>query len=289
MSLLTSVIIPTYQRPGDLARCLDQLAPEAQTLPFDQYEVIVTDDEGEGSATEHLVKEHYPWARWVPAPGRGPAANRNNGARYASGEWLVFTDDDCIPQPRWLGAYADAIRETSCNILEGPTHAEGPRESLAWYAPINTEGGRLWSCNFSARSDVFHQLDGFDESYPFALEDMDFKTRVSEAGFSTVFVKKAAVVHPWRVQSPSAIFQRQLRELRGWYRFAQKHPDKIQRFKAGYLLRPLFTAFNDVCNHFRTHKGCGLLSYLAFLIGGIIKAVGVVAFSTSSRTQKTKK
>jgi len=284
MSLLMSVIIPTYQRPDDLARCLDQLGPDTQTLPFDHYEVIVTDDEGKGSATEHLAKEHYPWARWVPAPGRGPAANRNNGVRYANGEWLVFTDDDCIPQLQWLSAYAEAMRETSCSILEGPTHAEGPRESLAWYAPINTEGGRLWSCNFSVQSDVFNQLDGFDESYPFALEDMDFKTRVSKVGYSTAFVKEAAVVHPWRVQSPGPIFQRQLRELRGWLRFAKKHPDKIQEFRVGYLLSPVFAAFDDVYGHFLIHKGYGLPSYIAFLVGSVIKAVGIVALSISSRS-----
>ncbi|WP_157621386.1 glycosyltransferase family 2 protein [Salisaeta longa] len=155
---------------------------------------------------------------------------------------------------------------------------------MAWYAPINTEGGRLWSCNFSARSDVFSQLDGFDESYPFALEDMDFKIRVSKAGFSTVFVKDAAVVHPWRVQSPEAIFNRQLREFRGWYRFAKKHPDKIQEFRVGYLLSPVFAAFDDVYGHFLTHKGCGLSSYIAFLVGGVIKAVGIVALSISSRS-----
>ena len=52
--MLISVVVPTCHRNDLLARCLEGLAPGAQTLPADQYEVIVTDD-GTRSTAEALI------------------------------------------------------------------------------------------------------------------------------------------------------------------------------------------------------------------------------------------
>src|ERR1700743_99135 len=91
--LLISVIIPTCHRNQDLGRCLGALRPDSQKSPF-SYEVIVADD-GSKSTAEELIRAEYAWARWVAGPRRGPAANRNAGARNARGAWVLFLDDDC--------------------------------------------------------------------------------------------------------------------------------------------------------------------------------------------------
>jgi glycosyltransferase involved in cell wall biosynthesis len=106
---LLSVIVPTCHRSEDLAVCLDALRPQEQKNPCPtpssieparwrdfSYEVIVTDD-GSRSIAEALIRDVYPWVRWYPGPRRGPAANRNSGARKAEGEWVLFLDDDCVP------------------------------------------------------------------------------------------------------------------------------------------------------------------------------------------------
>ena len=270
-----SVVIPTYQRLDDLARCLDQLAPGEQTLSFGEYEVIVTDDEGEGSKTQALVEEQYPWAKWVAGPGRGPAANRNEGSSYAQGEWLVFTDDDCIPEAEWLEAYAEAASgNPSLEIMEGATVSEEPRKSLAWQAPINTEGGRLWSCNIAARADCFSALGGFDTDYPFALEDMDFKTRVLKREIPWAFVREAAVVHPWRYGTARQLFTRQMRELKGWRVLANKHPEAIRQFRVGYLYSPFQRALDDFQS--KNNSNSGVKEYIGFFAGGVIKSIFIV-------------
>ena len=113
---LFSVVITTCNRLEMLAKCLDRLGCGMQSLAANQYEVIVTDD-GSQSTAEQLMKGKYPWARWLQGPRKGPAANRNNGARYAEGEWLVFTDDDCCAVHREIlfaggGAGAGIFRYT---------------------------------------------------------------------------------------------------------------------------------------------------------------------------------
>ncbi len=273
-----SVVIPTYQRPDDLARCLEQLKPGGQTLAFDHYEVIVTDDEGQGSKTQTLVDEQYPWVKWVAGPGRGPAANRNRGAHYAKGDWLVFTDDDCVPEPGWLEAYAEAASKSpSLDVMEGSTLPEEPRKSLAWHAPINTEGGRLWSCNLAVRAYCFSSLEGFDTDYPFALEDMDFKTRVLKRGVSWTFVREAAVVHPWRHGTARELFARQMRELKGWRVFARKHPGEVKEFNVGYLVSVFNQAARDIKSGM--HGGSGMKEYASFLFGHAIKKLLIVIIS----------
>ena len=64
---LISVVIPTRDRNATLALCLDRLAPGAQTLPHDQYEVVVSDDSA-GHLAFELVRDRYPWARWQEGP-----------------------------------------------------------------------------------------------------------------------------------------------------------------------------------------------------------------------------
>src|SRR5437870_4053857 len=105
---MLSVIIPTCNRPEQLSACLSRLGSGAQTLPFNRYEVIVSDDGRRMPAEEHLAKS-FPWVRWVTGPGLGPAANRNCGAKAALGQWLAFVDDDCLPEKTWLEAITENI------------------------------------------------------------------------------------------------------------------------------------------------------------------------------------
>jgi len=195
-----SVVIPTRDRNDLLARCLDRLAPGAQTMPHDRYEVIVTDDSMR-SAARDLVAEQYPWARWVSGARRGPAANRNTGVRAARGEWLVFTDDDCIPESGWLAAFAAAFNPDArkLEVLEGRTTCRDGFNSPRQTAPVNLTGGQLWSCNFAIRRAHFALVHGFDERYPFAhMEDADLQARLLKAGFMIHFIAAAEVDHPPR-------------------------------------------------------------------------------------------
>src|SRR5207247_5933459 len=132
---LFSVVIPTCERNDLVARCLERLAPGAQRFSADRYEVIVTDDGG-GTTAERMIAERYPWAKWVAGPRRGPAANRNHGGRLARGNWLAFTDDDCLPSPQWLAAFADVIGSGS-SIYEGQTTCTAGCHSPLEHAPMN--------------------------------------------------------------------------------------------------------------------------------------------------------
>jgi GT2 family glycosyltransferase len=217
---MISVVVPTCRRPDLLSRCLDRLAPGVQTLPADQYEVIVTDD-GEPTV-KSFVADRYPWATWSAGPRRGPAANRNAGARQARGEWLAFTDDDCIPDSTWLAEFAKAIHE-GCQVYEGMTTCKDGIQSPLDHSPVNTTGGCLWSCNIFISRAAFGSVGGFDEGFPYPyMEDADLRERLVKAGHPFEFVPAAAVDHPPR------------RWASGW-RLARYHESWVYHwYKRGY-------------------------------------------------------
>lgn len=198
-----SVIVPTRARLDLVRRTLDHLAPGVQTLPASQYEVIVTDDANPPTAAAALAATH-PWVRVVTGPSRGPAANRNAGARAARHLWLAFTDDDTEPAPGWLAAFAAAL-VPDADVYEGRTTCDGGFGSPLYHAPKNEKGGRLWSCNFLLSAAAFWRVSGFDEGFRFPhMEDQDLRVRLTADGARIAFVRDAVVNHPPRRQPNGA-------------------------------------------------------------------------------------
>lgn len=222
---LFSVVIPTYHRNNLLAKCLDCLAPGIQTLPADQYEVIVTDD-GTQTTAQEMIQQQYPWVKWVAGPRKGPAANRNNGAKYAQGEWLAFTDDDCLPEPQWLAAYAPATAGSAL-ALEGAIHPLGdPNQDLA-ECPVNVTGGCFWSANIAVKRSVFEEIGGFDADYPLAAhEDQDLKLRLDTITIIP-FLANAIVFHPVRIIPLNKAISRIPKVYLAWSYHAIKNKHKL--------------------------------------------------------------
>lgn len=227
-----TVVVPTYRRRAELALCLNCLSPEFQTLSSDQYEVVVSDD-GDDNLESYLA-EYFPWVRYHAGPRRGPAANRNAGARAALGDWLIFIDDDCLPTNKCLVAYWNAVQTNQFKVLEGKTSASGPHERADMESPVNLTGGYLWSCNFGIQRALFLELNGFDECFPgAAMEDVDFHLRLKKLDVKRQFVPEAEVEHPWRVRkgiSQLVVIAKSIRY------FVDKHPDARVDFRPRSLL-----------------------------------------------------
>ncbi|MGC8751788.1 glycosyltransferase family 2 protein [Hydrotalea sp.] len=198
-----SVIIPTCNRNDLLARCLACLQPEVQTLQGVEYEIIVTDDSvGVGAAT--MIAEQFPWVQWVAGPRRGPAANRNNGARLAKGAWLVFLDDDCEPDSGLLsGYYRTLLNHENIEAMEGAILCNEQLSSPLFVSPINVSGDLFWSCNIAIKKKIFLSMDGFDEQFPSPhMEDIDLYERLKGLGMNIPFANEAIVMHPPRRLQP---------------------------------------------------------------------------------------
>lgn len=198
-----SIVIPTCDRADALRACLRCLETGGQSLPREQYELIVSDDSRRQPASEILGKE-FPNVTWVEGPRRGPAANRNTGAARATGDVIVFLDDDCLPQPPLLATYASAFADGKLLAAEGRIAADRAFERMDEESPLNEFGGCFWSCNIAMRRDYYFSIGGFDERFTTAaMEDVELRERILRSGTTIAFIREAAVVHP-------------IRRIKGW-------------------------------------------------------------------------
>jgi GT2 family glycosyltransferase len=196
-----SVIIPTCNRNELLCNCLELLDERVQTIEGVSYEVNVTDDSKDNGA-KPVIEAKFPWVKWLAGPKKGPASNRNNGAKHAKGEWLVFLDDDCLPKADILKNYHSLITANpDIKVFEGWIERQRGMISPIERAPgnSNTNGGYLLSCNFAIKKDLFFEIGGFDENFKYPhMEDYDLNNRIIANNNKILFAVEAKVVHPYR-------------------------------------------------------------------------------------------
>jgi glycosyltransferase involved in cell wall biosynthesis len=184
-----SVVIPTRNRPRAAEACLDALA--AQTLPTGSFEVIVVDDGSEPP----LTLDPKRWAakfdlKLIRHPNTGPAGARNRGVAEARGEFLAFTDDDCLPAPTWLEKLVNALRRNPEALVGGSTFNGLKNDLFAEtsqlivemvYEHFNRDPANAYffaSNNMACLKNCFSKLGGFDVAFPWAgAEDREFCDR----------------------------------------------------------------------------------------------------------------
>jgi GT2 family glycosyltransferase len=234
-TLTFSVCIITFRRPALLQQCLDCIAPSQQTLDPSKYEVVVSDDCPDQSA--RYVVEHSGFARWIQGPSQGIAANRNNAAKAANGDWLVFVDDDELPTPQWLEKMFASAVTRKWDAIVGPVEPVDYPDSIFWYAPT-LRGGTFGAGNLAICKSFLARCGGFDESLKISHEDTELGERISSLGARILFHDSALVLHPARRMSLQEVCSRAVQQQCQSYRL---HNSDSQRAWPDY---PAFLVWN---------------------------------------------
>jgi glycosyltransferase involved in cell wall biosynthesis/GT2 family glycosyltransferase len=199
---LTSVIVPTRNRPTTLAQTLRTVLDQRHV----EFEVIVVDD-GPDPATAGLIRSlGDPRVRLVESGGAGSAAaTRNVGLQQARGSWVAFCDDDDLWAPDKLASQHEAIQRTSSVwSCTGALKVDGDLSPIG-YDPVDASGiDRLRSFNavpgggsgvLASRASV-EQAGGFDESLRNS-EDWDLWIRLSDVGSCAVVDRPLVAYRVW--------------------------------------------------------------------------------------------
>jgi glycosyltransferase involved in cell wall biosynthesis len=154
-----SVIIRTCGRADRLQECLRRIKGAD--------EILVADD-SQTRETQELLQREFKSITWVRGPRKGPAANRNLGAKATAGDWLVFIDDDFLPTNS--GPYETRKATVGYDVIEGkticPDKTNHPLEDVV----ENVTGELLWSCNLAVNRSLFERLGGFDDNFSSLVE-----------------------------------------------------------------------------------------------------------------------
>jgi GT2 family glycosyltransferase len=251
-----TIVIPTCARPEQLSACLGSIT--RLDYPRDRFEVIVVDDDSPQSPRDIVDSFNQIIAvKLLTQSHAGPAAARNKGAGGANGDFLVFTDDDCLPQPEWLSAFARQFGLTPDSLLGGRTlnalsdnlcSAASQAVIDAVYLYFNTNDRALFfaSNNFAVPAETFLRLGGFNEEFQ-TSEDREFCDRWIHHGRSLIYVSDAVCYHAHTLQVGS-FWRQHFGYGRGAFRFhrarrlrdgAQINPDL--RFYSRLISYPLVT------------------------------------------------
>src|SRR3954467_15153837 len=144
-----AIVVPTHNRVALLSRLAEALARQHGV----EFEVIVVDD-GSSDATPAELRRlaSQDGLRIVPMrldPNGGPARARNAGWRATSADVVVFTDDDCVPQPGWLAALVKRVDDADVVIgqtLPNPDQ-RGQGGPFAHFVRVTRDGGIYQTCN----------------------------------------------------------------------------------------------------------------------------------------------
>ena len=112
--MAVTVVVPYFEAPEALALTLAGL--EGQTYPRALFEVVVVDD-----GSDPPLELDQPTSLRVRVIhqqdlGFGLARARNNGARAATGDVIVFLDCDMVPEAEWLVSHA-RWHHAACNLV----------------------------------------------------------------------------------------------------------------------------------------------------------------------------
>jgi glycosyltransferase involved in cell wall biosynthesis len=202
-----TIIVPTRNRPDQLARCLDSIA--ALSYPPERFEVIVVNDGGdatnEKAVRSRLDAVHFTLLHKSHA---GPGLARNHGAARARGRFLAFTDDDCTVAPGWLSAFkahfdraptdlagGKWINALTANVYSAACHTIVDA-AFEYYDPACGRAHFFPSSNFAMAAATFRDLGGFAPRWTLvAAEDREFCFRWLHHGFPMARVPDAVVFH----------------------------------------------------------------------------------------------
>ena len=253
-----SIIIPVRNAERTIDKTLQYV--EAVEYPRERLEIILAD----GGSTDRTValidawRQRHPHIKLVEVPGcASPGHARNEALKLAGGEFVLFTDGDCAPEPDWVQRllepfFADErVGGVGGEILTLRTEPDNDTESyceqvgflsvagrcglresgylpaLNGRAPHEVNGGNyspfFATANAAFRRQAIDEVGGQFWSEPTG-EDVDFSLRILARGYRLYFAKEAVVKHMHRVSLASYLKQ--------WYGYGYGHPLLVAKHAA---------------------------------------------------------
>lgn len=221
----------TYNRAHLLDRvldaCFDQLADPGS------YEVVLVND-GSTDNTPLVIARAQQHATCpftvVNQPNSGLAKGRNAGIARATGERIIFIDDDVLPLPNFVQEHLRSHDWQPLAVVRGAAINVESFDDLpyAQWTLKDYSGNFFWTTNVSVPLKTIRAVGGFNENFAeYGWEDIDVGLRLRFAGVKSVFNKRALVYH-YKPRPRSANVESMLRQARAQARtavqLARLHP-----------------------------------------------------------------
>ncbi len=215
MPLEISIIVPVYNRPGEMSELLQSLAAQSNK----QFEVVVVED-GSWDLSDIVIKKYEDTLniQYFKKENTGPGASRNYGCKRANGNYFLFVDSDCILPENYVEMVKLSLQNNYLDCFGGPDTYHESFSSLqkavnysmtSFWTTGGIRGGNITSEKFDPRSfnmgfskAVFEQIGGFPMAQfsrsKAAGEDIELSLNIKIAGFKVGLISEALVYHKRR-------------------------------------------------------------------------------------------
>jgi len=286
-----SIVIPARNEEAIIEKCLASL--ERLEYSPDKLEVIIIND-GSTDATAAIIgKYRRPWLTVLGTGGVGPSRGRNLGVKQARGEYVAFTDADCVVDKQWLNELLKGFSEGVAGVggsQQIPDDAS-PFErrihdfltSMHFVAEYVKTGQTIRpvkdfaSCNGMYLKSALNEVGGFDEQL-WPGEDVELNYKIVRRGHKLAYNPAAIVKHHrprtlrgfyrmmWRYGWSQAYLTRKY----GFFRKLQYEPVALLVVIAAWLAVVVFSLWWGLIL-----AGAVLVAaFIAFLVGGLRKGPG---------------
>ena len=207
--MLYSIIVPVYNRPGEVKELLDSLA--AQTVK--PFELVIIED-GSKERCDHLLG-HYRSLfdiHYYYKDNSGRSDTRNYGMKRANGDYMLFFDSDVILPPFYFEKLEEAMRNEYCDCFGGPDAADDSFSDMqkavshamtSFWTTGGIRGGKAVMEKFCPRTfnmglskEVYERVGDFKDMMG---EDIDLSIRIRNAGFKIRLIRDVFVYHKRRI------------------------------------------------------------------------------------------
>lgn len=222
MTPLASIIIVTYGQREMTERCLRSLVACLGDDLGSTWELVLVDNDSPDDTPDLLAKWSDRAVVRLLQENRNFAGGCNLGAAEASGETLVFLNNDTEVSPGALETIAEQAREPGVSVagcrllfpdgtlqhggvafLRGrvlggaamPQHVFHTHDGDIPATRVSYELDAVTAACMAVRASTFRQVGGFNEAYINGLEDIDLCLKIRMTGERIVYRGDATVIH----------------------------------------------------------------------------------------------
>lgn len=234
---LVSVVIPTYNRPVYLKRCIESVLNQT----YKNIELIVVDDNEPGTdarkETEQLMKDYQTIVIYLRhEQNMNGAAARNTGWRASKGEYITFLDDDDVIEKNKIECQVNCLNEldytwgacyTAYRLIKEngdyQISSENSSGNCYLYALMRTMFMGSGS-NLFLRKSVVDEIGGYDESF-IRNQDIEFMARALE-NYKLAYIDKVLLTIYQEGNRPKRSFE----QIDGYAKYyLTKFSDRIDK------------------------------------------------------------
>jgi glycosyltransferase involved in cell wall biosynthesis len=180
MKTNVSVIICVKDAEKYIGECVSSLLDQT----FKDFEIVIIDD-GCNDNTAHIIQkssdERIRYFR--NEKNLGIAKSRNTGLKLLRGEYIFFTDADCVVSKNWIKHGLKSLEDQKYVGVEGKIYyvSEEYKPTFSDHVCKNEHGGHFMTGNMAYKRSIVESVGGFDEKYDYH-EDRDLALRILKHG-----------------------------------------------------------------------------------------------------------